>query len=103
MWRAGCTGPAGSDFTCNLTAEPQHYHTGCDRVPLYVEAAHLNKADVNQVCPPMCQVGVKVPLIVRLEGTNVERGKEILRDSDVEVITADDLDDAAMKAVASLS
>ncbi len=51
----------------------------------------------------MCQVGVKVPLIVRLEGTNVERGKEILRDSDVEVITADDLDDAAMKAVASLS
>lgn len=44
-----------------------------------------------------------MPLIVRLEGTNVERGKEILRDSDVEVITADDLDDAAMKAVASLS
>lgn len=49
------------------------------------------------------QVGVKVPLIVRLEGTNVERGKQILQDSDVQVVTADDLDDAALKAVASLS
>ncbi|KAK9819240.1 hypothetical protein WJX81_001505 [Elliptochloris bilobata] len=49
------------------------------------------------------EVGVKVPLIVRLEGTNVDRGKQILLDSDVKVITADDLDDAAMKAVASLS
>ena len=49
------------------------------------------------------QVGVKVPLIVRLEGTNVERGKQILQDSDVKVVTADDLDDAALKAVASLS
>ena len=49
------------------------------------------------------QVGVKVPLIVRLEGTNVERGKQILQESDVKVVTADDLDDAALKAVASLS
>lgn len=36
--------------------------------------------------PP--QVGVKVPLIVRLEGTNVERGKEILRTSGLDLITA---------------
>ncbi len=48
-------------------------------------------------------MGVTVPLIVRLEGTNVERGKEILQNSDVKVITADDLDDAAMKAVAALA
>ena len=34
------------------------------------------------------QVGVKVPLIVRLEGTNVERGKEILRTSGLDLITA---------------
>ena len=46
------------------------------------------------VCdPPPCaaaprQVGVKVPLIVRLEGTNVERGKEILRTSGLDLITA---------------
>ena len=46
---------------------------------------------------------MKVPLVVRLEGTNVEKGKQILQDSDVTVITADDLDDAAEKAVKALS
>ncbi|KAA0164526.1 hypothetical protein FNF28_03869 [Cafeteria roenbergensis] len=45
------------------------------------------------------EVGLKVPLVVRLEGTNVEAGKQILRDSGVALITADDLDDAAAKAV----
>ncbi|CAK0781908.1 hypothetical protein CVIRNUC_005503 [Coccomyxa viridis] len=48
-------------------------------------------------------VGMKVPLVVRLEGTNVEKGKEILKNSDVSIITADDLDDAATKAVKSIS
>ncbi len=48
------------------------------------------------------QVGVQVPLIVRLEGTNVEKGKEILSNSDVTIITAEDLDDAATKAVKSI-
>jgi succinyl-CoA synthetase beta subunit len=48
-------------------------------------------------------VGVKVPLIVRLEGTNVEKGKEILRSSGVNLTAADDLDDAATKAVASIA
>ncbi len=48
------------------------------------------------------QVGVKVPLVVRLEGTNVDKGKEILKTSGMAIITADDLDDAAQKAVASL-
>lgn len=48
------------------------------------------------------QVGVNVPLIVRLEGTNVERGKEILRTSGLDLITASDLDDAAHKAVRSI-
>ncbi|MGH6735300.1 MAG: ADP-forming succinate--CoA ligase subunit beta [Methyloceanibacter sp.] len=43
-----------------------------------------------------------VPLVVRLEGTNVERGKELLRDSGLAIIPADDLDDAAKKAVAAL-
>lgn len=48
------------------------------------------------------QVGVKVPLVVRLEGTNVQQGKEILRNSGVAIVPADDLDDAAKKAVASI-
>merc|ERR1712032_1649003 len=48
------------------------------------------------------QVDIKVPLIVRVEGTNVERGREMLEASDFGFITASDLDDAAQKAVASI-
>eukprot|EP00892_Ulva_mutabilis_P008560 jgi/Ulvmu1/6076/UM027_0054.1 len=48
-------------------------------------------------------VNLQVPLVVRLEGTNVEEGKRILRDSGMDLITADDLDDAAVKAVAAIS
>ena len=44
-------------------------------------------------------VGLKAPLVVRLEGTNVDVGKKILRDSGLNVIPADDLDDAAQKIV----
>ena len=45
------------------------------------------------------EVGLQVPLVVRLEGTNVEAGKKILNESDVDVIAADDLADAAEKIV----
>ena len=45
------------------------------------------------------EVGLKVPLVVRLEGTNVEIGKKILKESGLDVIAADDLDDAAQKIV----
>ncbi len=45
------------------------------------------------------EVGLKVPLVVRLEGTNVDLGKKILRESGLNVIPADDLDDAAQKIV----
>ena len=48
------------------------------------------------------EVGLEVPLVVRLEGTNVERGKEIINGSDVDVIAADDLGDAAEKIVAAV-
>jgi succinyl-CoA synthetase beta subunit len=48
-------------------------------------------------------VKLGVPLVVRLEGTNVERGKQLLKESGVELITADDLADAAQKAVAAAS
>ncbi len=47
-------------------------------------------------------VGLQVPLVVRLEGTNVERGKDIIRASGLNVIPADDLDDAAQKIVAAI-
>ena len=47
-------------------------------------------------------VGLQVPLVVRLEGTNVEQGKEIIRSSGMNVIPADDLDDAAQKIVSAI-
>jgi succinyl-CoA synthetase beta subunit len=45
------------------------------------------------------EVGLQVPLVVRLEGTNVEQGKAIIRDSGLNVIAANDLSDAAEKVV----
>ena len=48
------------------------------------------------------EVGLKVPLVVRLEGTNVEEGKAILRYSGLNVIAANDLADAAEKVVAAV-
>ena len=47
-------------------------------------------------------VGLKVPLVVRLEGTNVELGKKIIAGSGLNVISADNLDDAAQKIVAAV-
>jgi len=47
------------------------------------------------------EVGVKIPVIVRLEGTNVDLGKQKLKESGLAIITADDLTDAAMRAVES--
>lgn len=46
--------------------------------------------------------GLRVPLVVRLEGTNVEKGKEILAHSGLPITSADDLDDAARKIVAAV-
>ena len=45
------------------------------------------------------KVGLKVPLVVRLEGTNVEEGKKIINESGLNVLSANDLDDAAQKIV----
>ena len=45
------------------------------------------------------EVGLKVPLVVRLEGTKVAEGKAMIDNSDLDVISADDLDDAAQKIV----
>jgi succinyl-CoA synthetase beta subunit len=46
-------------------------------------------------------VGVSVPVVVRLEGTNVDKGRELLASSGLDIIAADDLTDAAKKAVAA--
>ena len=48
------------------------------------------------------EVGLKIPVIVRLQGTNVDKGRELLANSGLAIISADDLNDAAQKAVASL-
>ena len=45
------------------------------------------------------EVGVKVPVVVRLEGTNVEEGKQLLRDSGMAIIPADNINDGAKKVV----
>ena len=45
------------------------------------------------------EVGLKVPLVVRLEGTNVELGKKIINESGLNVIAANDLSDGAEKIV----
>ena len=49
------------------------------------------------------EVGLQVPLVVRLEGTNVELGKDIIARSGLNVIPADDLDDAAQKIVSAIA
>ncbi len=47
------------------------------------------------------EVGVEVPVVVRLEGTNVDKGRALLADSGLDIIAAEDLTDAAKKAVAA--
>jgi succinyl-CoA synthetase beta subunit len=64
----------------------------------------IMKCDViaEGVVAAVKEVGLKVPLVVRLEGTNVELGKKIINESGLNVISADDLDDAAKKIVAAV-
>ena len=64
----------------------------------------IMKCDViaEGVVAAVKDVGLKVPLVVRLEGTNVDKGKAILNDSGLAITAADDLDDAAKKIVAAV-
>jgi succinyl-CoA synthetase beta subunit len=61
----------------------------------------IMKCDViaEGVIAAVKEVGLQVPLVVRLEGTNVELGKTIINESGLNVISADDLEDAARKIV----
>jgi succinyl-CoA synthetase beta subunit len=47
------------------------------------------------------EVGVTVPVVVRLEGTNVDKGRALLAESGLDIISAENLTDAAKKAVAA--
>jgi succinyl-CoA synthetase beta subunit len=64
----------------------------------------IMKCDViaEGVVAAVKDVGLRVPLVVRLEGTNVELGKKIIAGSNLDVTSADDLDDAAQKIVAAV-
>ena len=64
----------------------------------------IMKCDViaEGVVAAVKEVGLKVPLVVRLEGTNVEQGKKIIAESKLNVTSAIDLDDAAQKIVAAV-
>ena len=64
----------------------------------------IMKCDViaEGVVAAVKEVGLPVPLVVRLEGTNVELGKKIIAESNLNVTSADDLDDAAQKIVAAV-
>ncbi len=64
----------------------------------------IMKCDViaEGVIAAVKEVGLQVPLVVRLEGTNVELGKKIINESGLNVISANDLDDAAQKIVAAV-
>jgi succinyl-CoA synthetase beta subunit len=64
----------------------------------------IMKCDViaEGVVAAVQEVGLKVPLVVRLEGTNVDLGKKILNESGLAITAADDLDDAAKKIVAAI-
>jgi succinyl-CoA synthetase beta subunit len=63
----------------------------------------IMKCDIiaNGIVAAAKQVGLSIPLVVRLEGTNVELGKQILAQSGLAITPADDLGDAARKAVAA--
>ena len=65
----------------------------------------IMKCDViaQGVIEAVKQVELTIPLVVRLEGTNVDLGKQLLADSGLPIISADDLDDAAQKVCATLS
>ncbi len=64
----------------------------------------IMKCDViaEGVIAAVKETNLAVPLVVRLEGTNVELGKKIISESGLNVIPADDLDDAAQKIVGAV-
>ena len=85
--------PAGSRFEPLMTL----YLT--DRTT----AAEIDTAVASGVVKAVKEIGCTIPVVVRLEGTNVEEGKAILRDSGLAVIPADGMKDAAEKIIAAVA
>jgi len=56
----------------------------------------------NGIIQAVREIGISVPVVVRLEGTNVEAGKALLADSGLDIMAADDLTDAALKVVGAV-
>ena len=71
---------------------------GFDETPRH-EMGPLREAEQRAAAK---EVGLSVPLVVRMEGTNVEQGKKILADSGLDIITAGDMLEGAEKAVAAV-
>ena len=68
-----------------------------------IEQAKIDaRTEAERIIAAAKEVQLKVPLVVRLEGTNVEKGKELLRNSGLAITPADNLRQAAEKAVAAL-
>lgn len=65
--------------------------------------AGINRCDwvAEGIVKAVSEIDVKIPIVVRLSGTNVEKGKQIIKDSRVSCIMADDLEDAAAKTIAA--
>ena len=64
----------------------------------------IMKCDIiaNGIVGASKQLGISIPVVVRLEGTNVKIGKEIIEKSGLDLITAEDMEDGAQKVVASI-
>ena len=60
---------------------------------------HLDRPVFNSVVEAAKEINISVPLVVRLAGTNFKEGKEILDNSGLKLISAENLDDAAKKIV----
>ena len=66
-------------------------------------AAYFSDGIAEGIINAVQEVGVNVPVVVRLEGTNVEKGRQMLADSGLDLLPAKDLNDAAQKVVAAAS
>ena len=71
------------------------------RLALRCSDASIPADETSLVIRAAKAIGVKVPIVVRLEGTNVEQGQQILRNSGLNFIVADGMKDAAEKVVAA--
>ncbi|GJQ89407.1 succinate--CoA ligase [ADP-forming] subunit beta, mitochondrial [Tanacetum coccineum] len=92
---------AGERFAIELTPStfPQRHFAG-DRFPQRHVAGEMVGMLLGKASNVV--VSLKVPVVVRLEGKNVDQRKRILKESGMALITAEDLDDAAEKAVKAL-